>query len=214
MNFFNNSLILGRQRRLSILLFTFLIFLPLNHIIAQNWDFEKEKDNIKIYTRTENGKSLKSFKGVTDINAPIDKVFSLMEDVNNTSWWDKNISRNKVLVYEKGIRARYYLVYKSPWPIPDRDLCVDVKITTDSVTGERHMEAVSINGIIPEKDNTIRIKEYRQSWTIIPAGKNLTHIILEGYVDPAGIIPNWIYNMLIVDTPLRVINGLKAALEK
>jgi len=55
----------------------------------------------------------------------------------------------------------------------------------------------------------VRIKDYRQTWTIIPAGKEMTHIVLEGFVDPAGTIPNWISNMLIIESPTKAISGLK-----
>jgi len=181
---------------------------------AQSWDFIKEKDGIKIYTRTETGKTLKSYKGVAGINAPEEKIFNLMEDVNDTDWWDKSLTRIKVLLYEKGKRAQYYLVYDLPWPVPDRDLCVDVTISTDPVTGERKINAVALNGVIPELGDKVRIKDYRQTWTIIPAGKELTHIILEGFVDPAGTIPVWISNMLIIESPLKAISRLREAMGK
>ena len=108
---------------------------------AQSWNFIKEKDGIKIYTCVEEGKSLRSFKGVTDIDAPAEKIFALMEDIHNTDWWDKDLNLIKVLLYEKSKRAQYYLVYNLPWPVIDRDLCVDVKITTDWVTGERKISS-------------------------------------------------------------------------
>jgi hypothetical protein len=86
---------------------------------------------------------------------------------------------------------------------------VDVTITIDSVSGERKINAVSLIGVIPERNDMVRIKEYHQSWTIMPAGKEMTHVILEGDVDPAGKIPDWISNMLIVDSPFKTISGLR-----
>ncbi|MGD0340709.1 MAG: hypothetical protein ABSA76_03250 [Bacteroidales bacterium] len=191
-----------------IIMFFFTAMLSCS-ITAQSWNFVKEKDGIKIYTRKEGGKSLKSYRGVTDINAPAEEIFTLMEDVNNTDWWDKNLTQIKVLLYEKNKRAQYYLVYNLPWPVTDRDLCVDVTITIDPVTGERKITAVSLNGVIPERKDMIRIKDYQQTWTITPAGKEITHVVLEGFVDPAGIIPDWISNMLIIESPLKSISGLK-----
>lgn len=181
---------------------------------AQSWDFIKEKDGVKIYTHKEAGKSPKSFRGVAEINAPAEKVFALMEDINNTDWWDKNITQIKVLLYEKNKRAQYYLVYDLPWPVTDRDLCVDVLITIDSVTGERKINAVSLNGVIPERNDMVRIKDYRQTWTIMPAGKEMTHLELEGFVDPAGSVPNWISNMLIIDSPFKSIDNVRELMKK
>jgi hypothetical protein len=178
-------------------------------LAAQSWEFKKEKDGIKLYTCTEAGKSLKSYKGVTDIQAPAEKIFTLLEDVYHTEWWDKSITQIKVLHYEKNKMAQYYLVYDLPWPVTDRDLCVDVKVTIDPVSGVSKITAVPLPGVIPEHEDMVRIKEYRQTWTVKPVGKDMAHVELEGYVDPAGSIPDWLSNMLIVDSPLSVINGVK-----
>ena len=194
-----------------------MFFFPLmisSSLEGQSWDFIKEKDGIKIYTRKEAGKSIKSYRGVTDINAPAEKIFALIEDINNTDWWDKNLTQIKVLLYEKDKKAQYYLVYDLPWPVIDRDLCVDVTITIDPVTGERRITAVSIDGVIPESNNMVRIKNYRQTWTIMPAGKEMTRVILEGFVDPAGGIPDLISNMLIIDSPFKAISGVKERMGK
>ena len=44
--------------------------------------------------------------------------------------------------------------------------------------------------------------------------KDLVHVVLEGHVDPAGSVPDWIYNMVITETPLKIIRGIKNRLEK
>ena len=199
----------GIKSRFQLILSFFLTLIFTCPLAGQSWDFIKEKDSIKIYTRVESGRTLKSYKAITDINAPVEKIFTLMEDINNTDWWDKKLTHIKVLLYEKNKRVQYYMVYNLPWPVTDRDLCVDVKITIDTVTGECKFNAVALNGVIPERSDMVRIKDYRQTWTIIPASKEMTHVVLEGFVDPAGIIPNWISNMLIIESPIKAITGLK-----
>jgi hypothetical protein len=196
-----------------ILMFMLILALSCS-MSAQSWDFVKEKDGIKIYTCKEAGSSLKSYKGVTDIHAPADKILALIENVNNTDWWDKNLNQIKVMLYEKNKRAQYYLVYDLPWPVTDRDLCVDVKVTIDPVTGEGKVSAGPLPGLVPEHEDMIRIKDYRQTWTVKPAGKELSHVVLEGHVNPAGSIPDWISNMVIVDSPIKVISNIRQRLEK
>jgi hypothetical protein len=181
-------------------------------LAAQSWNFIKEKDGIKIYTRKEPGSSIKSFKGVTDIHAPAEKVYNLIGNVKNLDWWDKNLREIKVIYYEKEKRSQYYLVYDAPWPVTDRDLCVDATITTDPVTGVRIINAVPLTNVIPENRNYVRIKEYWQRWTLEPKG-DVVHAVLEGKVNPGGSVPDWIYNMVITETPLKVMRGAKARLE-
>ncbi|MEI6173965.1 MAG: hypothetical protein WCR01_09445 [Bacteroidota bacterium] len=201
----------GRFSFISLLLF----FLSLSFsAIAQPWDYIKEKDGIKIFTRKEAGHALKSFRGVADIYASKEKVFNLIGNVKNLDWWDKNLKEIKVLFYEKDKKSEYYLVYDSPWPVTDRDLCSEARITTDSVTGIRKIYSKPLDGVIPEKPGLVRIEEYWQLWTLTPTGKNVVHVELEGYVDPAGSVPDWIYNMVITDTPLKIIRGIKLRLEK
>lgn len=181
---------------------------------AQPWNFIKEKDGIKIYTRKEPGKPVKSYRGVTDINSPAENIFALIEDINNTDWWDKNLTQIEVLLYEKYKRAQYYMVYDLPWPVTDRDLCVDVTVTFDTVTGERRITAVPLTGVIPERNDMVRIKDYWQTWSVIPAGKDMAHVELEGFVDPAGSIPDWISDMIIIDSPFKAISGVRERMGK
>jgi hypothetical protein len=197
--------------------FLFLLILSLVlscSTVAQTWVFSKEKDGIMMYTKKNPGKSLKSYKGITDIMAPADKVFSFIEDIHNTLVADKNLSQIKVMLYEKNKRAQYYLVYDLSWPLTDRDLCVEVKVTIDTVTGVNRITTIPLAGVIPERAGMIRINDYHQVWTIRPAGKEMTHVDLEGYADPGGSIPDWISNMVIVDTPYKVLSAVKKRLEK
>jgi len=191
----------------------FLSLLLSNQIEAQSWNFIKEKNGISLYTCKEAGKSLKSYKAVADIHAPSEKVFALIEDIYHTDWWDKNLTLIKVLFYEKYKRAQYYCIYNLPWPVTDRDLCVNITATFNPVTGNGIITAIPLEGAVPERLNILRIKAYRQIWTVVSNGKNLTHIILEGYVDPAGSIPDWISNMLIIDSPYNAISNIRQRLE-
>ncbi len=179
-----------------------------------SWIFVREKDGIKIYTRKAAGDNLESFKGEADINAPADKVFELIENINDTTWWDKNLTHIRILEYEKNKSREYYMVYSSPWPLADRDLCIKSTITTDPATGKSVFKSVSLNNCIPEQKGRIRIKEFRQTWTIIPAGKDMTHVILEGFFDPMGAIPDWISNIVITNSPYKVITNLRNHVER
>ncbi|HTX87694.1 MAG TPA: START domain-containing protein [Bacteroidales bacterium] len=191
-----------------------LLFLISGSLFSQTWTFVKEKDGIKLYTRKEPNSSLKSFKGVVILHTQVEKVNALLGSVENTSWWDENVRDIKVITNEKDKLIRYYLVYHVPWPFTDRDLCVEAKITNDPATGVRTVFAQPLPNTIPEKPNLIRITHYWQKWTIQPINKNTVLLTLEGFVDPAGNVPSWLYNMVIVDSPLKVIRGIQNRVEQ
>ena len=194
------------------------LFILLNLVLAgnltgQDWKFVKEKDGIKVFTKKEDGNNLKSFKATADVHSTLDKVYNLIGNVDNHDWWDKNLSEIRVLLKDKDKHYQYYLVYDVQWPLSDRDLCVDARVTTDPVTGKRIIYAIPLPNIIPEKPGCVRIKKYWQRWTIIPMDKGVIRLILEGFVDPGGNVPDWLYNMVITDTPLKVMRGVKERVE-
>jgi ribosome-associated toxin RatA of RatAB toxin-antitoxin module len=202
-----------KKLRLNLLFLFFPALMVPGQLAAQSWNLAKEKDGIKIYTRTEDGKPLKSYKGTALIHAPAEKVFNLIEDVKHTDWWDPNLSQIQVLDYEKYKRTRYYLVYDSPWPVANRDLCVEVTVNIDPARSVFSACALPITGVIPEKRGLVRIKDYRQTWTISPSGPNWSNVVLEGYVDPDGNIPDWISNMVVTEAPYGAIEGVRKRLE-
>jgi len=146
---------------------------------------------------------------VMDITSTMDKVCNLLGNVKNHSWWDENLREIKVLTYEKDKYFQYYLIYHVPWPFTDRDLCVEANVNTDPLTRRRTITATPLSNVIPEKPGLIRITKYWQKWTIQPMENGVIHLTLEGFVDPAGNVPSWLYNMVIVETPLKVMRRVK-----
>jgi len=181
---------------------------------AQTWNFIKEKEGIKIYTRTPDHSNFKCFKGETVFHTTMEKLSRYIGNVENVDWWDKNVKEIKVLTFEPDKLVRYYLVYDVPWPMNDRDLCVEAKITVDPITGEKTVSAKPLPDAVPERKGIVRIRNYWQKWTLKPTGNNTIQAVLEGFVDPGGNVPSWLYNMVIVDTPLKVMRGIKKLVEE
>ena len=176
---------------------------------GQSWQFEKERDGIRIYTRNEKGSPWKVFKGVMEIHSSMDKISTVVGNVKNVEWWDEDIKKIDILAYVENEYTQYYLIYDVPWPLQDRDLCVDAQITIDSVTGTKTILARPLPDKVPEEKDMVRIRHYWQRWVIEPLGEGMFRLTLEGSVDPGGIVPAWLYNMVITNTPLNVMGEVK-----
>jgi hypothetical protein len=190
-----------------------LSFLAFGNLVAQTWNFVKQKDGIRIYISQETGKNLKSYKGETDMPYPAEKIFAVVEDANHTDWWDKNISEKRVISYVKNREARYYIVYKLPWPVLNRDLCVDAICTADPDKKIWCVVSRPLPDCVPTSKDYVRIRDYRQTWTITARGPNVSHVVLEGYFNPAGTIPDWVTNLVIGESPVAVMNSLRQKLQ-
>ena len=192
------------------LVISLFFLIPFSSLLAQTWNLVKESDGIKLSTRNEPNSTLKSFRGEAVFHASTDKVFHLLGNPKNTDWWDKSISHIRLLGYEEDKFFQYYIVYDMPWPLTDRDMVVDTRITTNSATGERIVQAKPlVSAAVPEKEGIVRIRNYWQKWTIQPLDKGNLRVTLEGYIDPGGSVPAWFYNLVITETPLRAIRSLR-----
>ena len=162
---------------------------------AQSWNFVKEQDGIKIYTRNELHSSLKSYRGEAVFHAPMDKVCMLLGTAKNFDWWDKGFSKIKVLKHEDQKFIQYYFIYDMPWPVVDRDLAVESAIKLDTATGIYTVSSRPLLKAVPENPDLVRITSYWQKWTVQPMDK--------------GNIPAWVYNMLVTDMPLKTLRALR-----
>ena len=193
----------------SILTLTIFLLFPATGLRGQSWNYVKEENGIKLFTRDELNSSLNSFRGEVIFKASIEKVNLLVGNANNLDWWDKNISYIKVLEFEKDKYIRYYIIFDVSWPLSSRDLALDARISTDPVTGIRTVMAKPLLNVVPEKEDLVRIKKYWQKWTVQPLDKGFVKVTLEGFVDPNGDVPSWIYNMVVTETPLRALESLR-----
>lgn len=189
-----------------------VIFLSVSmcDLSGQSWNFAKEEDGIKIFTRALKNSSLKSYKGEVIIHAPVKKVCSMFGNARNIDWWGPDFKGIKVLAYEPNKYVRFYYIYSMPWPLADRDLVVNAVVKTDSVTGEYSVSSIPLLNVIPDVHGLVRIKKYSQKWTVKPLDKGNVKVTLEGFVDPGGNVPAWLYNMLVTEMPLRTIRLLRA----
>lgn len=193
-----------------ILLFSgFINIFLASGLLAQPWTFVKEKDGIKVYTRIESNRTWKSFKGEVTFQASSEKVYSVLGNNKNNDWWDKAITDVKVLGYVENKFIQYYLVFNLPWPFKNRDIVTETTITTDTVSGVRKYVARPLPNKVPEKSNLVRLKEYQQIWTVQPEEHGYVHVTLEGSVNPGGNIPAWLFNMVITETPLKMLHSLR-----
>jgi len=203
-----------KRKFFPILLFALIYNLVYTgNLSAQDWKFIKERDGIKVYTRNEENNPVKSYKGEMDHHTTMKNISELIGNIKSFDWWDENITDIKVLGFENEKYIRYYFIYDLPWPLSDRDLCVESLITNDPITGKRVVHATPLLGVVPEKPDLVRIKNYWQQWDIQPEDNGILHITLEGSVDPGGSIPAWLINMIITDTPLNIMRKVREQVE-
>lgn len=179
------------------------------NLTAQPWQLKTEKDGIRLFLRQKANDDFKSFRGETRFNGNYEKVCSLIGNPANLEWWGDDIRNIRVLHYEKDKLIRYYFIYDVPWPFTDRDLVAEVKLYEDSGSGKKTVFSRPLPGVIPVSKNYVRVSDFWQQWTVQPLGNGEISVILEGYIDPSGEVPAWLFNLVIVDIPMRLLQEVR-----
>ena len=178
------------------------------------WVLEKEKNEIKIYTRQSENINIKEFKAITTVKATVSQLIALISDVEKYPQWVDNIISSEVLKEVNSDEKYYYNEIKVPWPFANRDNIVLAKVCKSSDTDVVIIEMEGEPDYIPVKSGIVRIPEAKGYWKLTPIGNGETKVILRYLADPAGNIPVWLINMFIIDGPYNTLKNMKEFVKK
>lgn len=179
-----------------------------------NWVEVKDKEGIKVFTRTNSVMSFKEFKGSMKIEGKVSDVLSVLYDVDALKVWGHNLSRSE-LIERKGDSVQvYYAVAKAPWPYKDRDGIYRNKFSWDK---ELKILVVEIDLIEPENDQYsdngfVRMDGYG-FWKFKELISGEMEVDFQMQVNPGGSIKAWVANMFVSDSPFYTLKGIREALK-
>ena len=202
-----NDQIMNNILRIFLSIISFICLI--NPMRAQTWEFVRESEGIRLFVAKIGNTALKSFRGEAEFKGDFVKACSLIGDPYNLKWWGSDVKEIKVLSYEKNKKIRYYVVYDVPWPFTDRDLTADVSLNEDPETGIKTVYSKPLQDGMPDNPKLVRVKNFWQKWTLQSLGNGRVRVTLEGFVDPAGNVPAWVYNLVVIEKPLKLIKAVR-----
>jgi hypothetical protein len=178
-----------------------------------NWELTKEKNGIKVYTRKKTGHDFKEFKAVTVFRCTKDKIQAEFVNIEAMSQWYDMVEKVELLKKVSESEAIYKLYFDFPSFTTDRYSTVKAGLTRDKVTGDISVYSKYIEVQHKKEADRILIKNIETSWKIKGPDNNLS-IEHQGYLDPSGSIPMWIFNSGLSDGPYKTLMNLKKRVEK
>ena len=188
-------------------------FLLTNPLFSQNWELEKDKEDIQIYTRTVAGYAIKEYKATTTLKTTVAKLTNLLKDHENLKSWFVKCPMSKLL--RKVSEDEYYVYFlnDAPWPVSDRDNIT--KMTFELLdNGTQLIHLVGVPDYIPEKPDIVRLPSMQAKWIFEPQANGMVKITQQVLADLGGKIPGWLANFAIVDAPFETLSNLRKELKK
>ena len=175
----------------------------------EGWEKTLEKDGITVFKKDSENSDIQSLKAYGIIHAPVEKITSILRDVDNALKWVPNLKVRKVVEDVSDTEAILYDVTDMPWPITDRDTVVHHKLTLMENKKGVILNFTSASDKLKDKTSKhVRAKIHRGYIKFIPNGKD-TFVEMSILVDPRGSIPSWAVNIVQVSMPYDFLSALE-----
>ncbi|MEK7691575.1 MAG: START domain-containing protein [Bdellovibrionota bacterium] len=184
--------------------------IPISGAIPDDeWERLDQFDGITIFQRKVPGSSLMAFKGEGVIRAPLDRVMSVIMDAPRRIEWMTRV-RSAVVVKEPSKFERVEYVHMgTPWPLQDRDFIYHATLGTDGTGKVITFKAHSVeDATIPEVHGRVRAEVTFSDFLLKSTPEGETWVAAQVHVDPKGIIPAFIVNMVQRKFPRTSLAGL------
>jgi hypothetical protein len=170
---------------------------------TEEWRLEKDADGIV------EGSRHRAVKARMVVATPAAELAAIIRDTATCSEWAQFCAASHVHESLSPEEAYIYTLNDLPWPVGDRDALSHVTWSVDDA-GTVRMDAVATDGILEPRRGRVRLTDARSNWILAPTAEGQTEVVSEAHVDPAGPVPAWITNMLLVDAPFQTMARLRA----
>lgn len=138
-------------------------------------------------------------------------VFRVLSDLDKTSQWLPRLDSVKVLAVYNNHQYLLRTIINSPWPFQNREL-----ITCVNTLFEENLTTITIfscSDRVPLDDRYVRVQYVESSWTIKKMTDSLVEINYNAWIDPAGIVPAFIFNSELIDSTKIDLKKLQTLIE-
>ena len=190
---------------------------------AGEWALAKDKNGIQVYLAEMKDSDIRQFKVQLTVDASLDTVIAVMNDAEACPRWFHQCHEHLVI---KQISFHERYVYQKtdfPFPVDDRIVISHLKINQDSETKSIRVEMNSVADYCQTKNTDICRKINKQDGTVVtkaagfylfqPLTDNKTRILFQYHMEPAGALPKWLINSLLVDAPFNSMDNLRRMLK-
>lgn len=205
-----------RHFSFSTLAFLALTLCSVSPTLASDWVVKQQgekRSDITTYVRDAENSAIKQFRGVVETQHSMFSAMSVINDISVCQEWIYNCQEARYHYAEDGEKF-LWMMFDGVWPASDRDLVMKSSFIQEDVNGPVTVQSIGQPGGAPEQADYVRIPMLNNSFYIEPLTDGWTRITFTTQVDPGGLVPAWIANMVATDAPIRTLEGLQKMMNK
>ena len=177
---------------------------------------ENEKSEFTIIVEKKNSPEdeVNTYRGTTTMPMSIERIAYVLDDTESkTEWVSRLKQENRLEGNPFSYRSIAYQHYNLSWPVSDRDYVIESKWT---VMKDMKLPTaiLSIKSIIrddvPEIEGRVRGQLDHLVYKLEKLKSNQTRVTVEIMVNPKGLLPNFMINLIQKEWPITTLRQLNA----
>ena len=178
-----------------LILIIFLITIDPGSLFAQaQWKSVGNDNGVAIYSRKVAGHDESEFKGITDIDQPIEVIGAVLAEISTyTGWFFKCLQAEKIpQISSTAYNFMVSIALDAPWPLWPRDVVYDVNIRIDMASGKVDVRGKAVSEpVIPVQKDHVRITDSELHWILERIDLHQTRIIFIMRTDAGGSVSGY-----------------------
>ena len=160
----------------------------------EQWASVSNDHGVAIYSRKVAGHEESEFKGITDIDQPIEVIGAVLAEIPAyIGWFFKCLQAEKIpQISSTAYNFMVYFALDAPWPLWPRDVVYDVKIRIDMVSGKVDVGCKVVpEPVVPIRNDHLRITDSELHWVLERIDTHQTRIIFIMRTDAGGFVSGY-----------------------
>lgn len=180
------------------------------------WSLVKEdtRNHIRIYTQDVDYSDMKAYRGEMRIRSTLSAPIALLQDNAVAAQWMHNCAVLELIEEINDSERLMYMISTAPWPVKDRDSIVHTRVTQDELNFSVRVDVVARDDVFSANTEYVRVNHMHGYWAFTPLGDGYLDVVYEAHADPAGAIPAWLANSVVVDVPYHTLRGMRRMLQQ
>jgi hypothetical protein len=175
----------------------------------ENWVLKKDKNGIQVFTRKAADIQFDELKVECTLDGRVSQLAAVVLDINNHTKWVYKSTSCYLVKATSATDLFFYNVTECPWPLDNRDAVVHLTLSQDAKTKIMTIEVKNVDGLLPVKQNLVRVKYSNVVWKVEPLSDRSMHVEYTIRVDPGGSIPAWVVNLFATKGPYETFMRLR-----
>lgn len=193
-----------------------LPFMVAGQAFAADWIVQQQgidRSDITTFVRSVSNSPIKQFRGVVETPHSALTALAVIDDISLCPQWIYNCQTAEFHYTSEGERL-LWMKFDGVWPASDRDLVMKSVFLQEQSNGPVTVQSTATPKAAPEQSGYVRILMLDNSFYVEPLDDGWTRITFTTHMNPGGLVPAWIANIVTTDAPIRTLEGMKRMMDK